>query len=515
MPEPDADDDEHSNGPTPLELKAFLVAAARRRRKLAVLSLLLLSMVGIAFAIVKPPVFVADVTIAVRKNSTVRMIATKNGETSNDSPTKSAQTDILNDENLVALLKDAEVVERWEVERAPVMKLKDKIVQKLFGKPTDEEFARGLVSMLSKRLSVATDDNTITIHAEWQNRQGAYRLVTAAQARFMKTQRDDSLAMITDGINILQQYLQEEGVEVDKEVQELERLEAQKEATKQGLVAVPQEMDAGGAADAGAARHQVLVRSSAPPPAPALDPAIKKSLQEKKQAILALEDDRRKRLSDAEAQLADLRGTLAPAHPQVVALEHRVETLSQPSAEVVQLKAEAAALEAQLSEVTDATVARARSYLATVPGPSPVPTATRRDAGSSESFVIMTEQIDDAPTLNAKAKLAKLTDKYDELRTNLRTAKMELDAAEAAFKYKYTVMTPAEMPKRPKSPPNVVFALAGIFAGLGLFFLLPAAADLASGRIMASWQVRKLGVEVLGEIDAASTSTENGRIPST
>jgi uncharacterized protein involved in exopolysaccharide biosynthesis len=501
MAAPEGDDEEQSNGPTPGEIAAFLVAASRRRRKLAIFVLFVVSALGVAFAVVKPPVFASEVTIAVRKNGTVRMIATKSGEQGNDSLTKSAPTDILNDSNLVALMKDAEVVERWDLERAPVMKLKDRIFERIFGKVPQEDFERGLVAMLAKRLSVTTDDNTITIRAEWQNRQGAYRLVTAAQARFMKTQRDDSLAMITDGINILQQYLQEEGVEVDKALDDLERLEAQKEATKQGLGTAPADADAGGAVDA--STHRVAtMRVPVLPPAPTVDPALRKSLDEKKQAVLALEEDRRKRLSDAEAQLADLRGTLAPAHPQVVALERRIETLSQPSAEVVGLKGEVAALESQLAEVSDVKVGRARSYLAAVATPGAAP--SRRDAGSGESIVVMTEQVDDAPTLNAKAKLAKLTDKYDELRSNLRTAKMELDAAEAAFKYKYTVMVPADVPKKAKSPPAAVFGAAGILLGLLLYFLLPAAADLASGRILASWQVRKLGIDVLGEIDAAS-----------
>ena len=501
MAEPEPDDDEPSNGPTPREIGAFLVAASRRRRVLAIFAFVVVSALGIALAIVKPPVFASEVTIAVRKNGTVRMIATKSGDNASDSLTKNAPTDILNDNNLVALMKDAEVVELWDVERAPVMKLKDRIFERLFGKVPQADFERGLVAMLAKRLSVATDDSTITIHAEWQNRQGAYRLVTAAQARFMKTQRDDSLAMITDGINILQQYLQEEGVEVDKALEELERLEAQKEATKQGLVTPTADVDAGGVVDAGT--HRVAVARAFAPAAPTVDPALRKGVDQKKQAIVALEEDRRKRLSDAEAQLADLRGTLAPAHPQVVALERRIESLSQPSAEVVQLKAEAAALETQLSEVSDLTVGRARSYLAQVGAPAPAQSG-RRDAGSGESIVVMTEQVDDAPTLNAKAKLAKATDKYDELRSNLRTAKMELDAAEAAFKYKYTIMVPADVPRKAKSPPPALFGAAGILFGLLLYFLLPAAADLASGRILASWQVRKLGIDVLGEIDAAS-----------
>ena len=514
-PMADAGDDEEEavKGPTPQEILSFLAAAARRRRKLGVVAFLLVSFLGIAFSIVKPPSYVSDVTIAALTNGNAMRKAATGAENNNESLIKGAATQILNDENLVALLKDAEIVQRWDAERTPLFRLKDKIMERLVGKASPEDFERGLVGMLRPRLTVTTTgEDTINIRAEWPTRDGAYRIVTAAQARFMNTQKASAVSMVGEGVTILQTYVQQQGTEVAKALAELEELKRAKDEGRDvvspdaGAVASADAGDAGGR-EAGAAQRVVVSRVAAPPPVPTVDPALKRSLDEKKQELSALEDDRHKRLTEAQAQLADLSGTLGPAHPQVVALQHKVESLSQPSPEAVALRSAAASLEIQISEAaSDVSVASARRYLSsttttTAPLGDGTPAPPRHRDAEAAGLTIMTEQQDDPLTAAAKEKLAGEMRRYDELNVRLHQAQIEADVAEASFKYKFTVMSPAEKPKKAKPPPAFVFAIGGILAGLLLYFLLPAAADLASGRVMASWQLRKLGIEALGEID--------------
>jgi len=49
-----------------------------------------------------------------------------------------------------------------------------------------------------------------------------------------------------------------------------------------------------------------------------------------------------------------------------------------------------------------------------------------------------------AATLAAKTKLTNATVKYDDLSSRLRAARIDLDAAQAAFKYKYSIITPPD-----------------------------------------------------------------------
>jgi hypothetical protein len=80
-------------------------------------------------------------------------------------------------------------------------------------------------------------------------------------------------------------------------------------------------------------------------------------------------------------------------------------------------------------------------------------------------------------------------------------ARIELHAAQAAFKYRYTVVDPPEIPKEAKRPDRVLLSVGGLFLGAVLAVFAAAARDLAGGRFVEAWQVRRLlGVPVLAEI---------------
>jgi hypothetical protein len=183
-----------------------------------------------------------------------------------------------------------------------------------------------------------------------------------------------------------------------------------------------------------------------------------------------------------------------------VAVERRVEALSQPDPDVATLRAAAAALGAQIeTQASEASEGRARAYLGSVG--IDVSNSPRSTADAGGNIIVMAQPTDNAATLAAKTKLANATVKYDDLNSRLRAARIDLDAAQAAFKYKYSIITPPEVPRDPKKPGPTLIALIGLLAAALMYYLVPAIADLASGRIIASWQTRKLGIALLGEID--------------
>jgi uncharacterized protein involved in exopolysaccharide biosynthesis len=100
-----------------------------------------------------------------------------------------------------------------------------------------------------------------------------------------------------------------------------------------------------------------------------------------------------------------------------------------------------------------------------------------------------------------KARLKIALDNYDDLRRRIDAARIELDTAEAAFKYRYRVIQPVVVPQRPTSPHGLMIlasgALAGLLAGLALAF----GRDLSGEVIQTAWQVRqRFKVPVLVEI---------------
>jgi hypothetical protein len=82
----------------------------------------------------------------------------------------------------------------------------------------------------------------------------------------------------------------------------------------------------------------------------------------------------------------------------------------------------------------------------------------------------------------------------------LTEAQLSLDTARAAFKYRYSVVWPAQLPTDPVSPnPLKVFFGGGILSLL-LAFAVVSIAEVRRGRIEERWQVeRTLGLQVLGE----------------
>ena len=60
---------------------------------------------------------------------------------------------------------------------------------------------------------------------------------------------------------------------------------------------------------------------------------------------------------------------------------------------------------------------------------------------------------------------------------------------------------PAELPTKPKYPVRVILVFGGALLGLFLSIGVAAALDLASGRFIEPWQVRRrLALPVLGEV---------------
>jgi capsular polysaccharide biosynthesis protein len=75
----------------------------------------------------------------------------------------------------------------------------------------------------------------------------------------------------------------------------------------------------------------------------------------------------------------------------------------------------------------------------------------------------------------------------------------------AAFKFQYTVVRPAELPRVPSKPKASLIVVATIVLALLLMIGLPGALDLLRGRFIEPWQVsRNLDLPLLGELNPPS-----------
>jgi len=111
------------------------------------------------------------------------------------------------------------------------------------------------------------------------------------------------------------------------------------------------------------------------------------------------------------------------------------------------------------------------------------------------------ELADDPMVEFARSNLRVAAAKYEELMMRIDGARIEQDTARAAFKYRYSVVRPASIPKKPVSPNTVLLSLVVLIAALGVALVSGSIRDALSSCFLEAWQVeRVLGLKVLSEV---------------
>jgi uncharacterized protein involved in exopolysaccharide biosynthesis len=213
---------------------------------------------------------------------------------------------------------------------------------------------------------------------------------------------------------------------------------------------------------------------------------LKSMLEAKERQIRDLEEMRLRRLADLQAQLDQTRTVYSEAHPSVIALRRDIETLSRESPQIVALREDASGLRRQYAARLSQEGAREAPPSAVSAAPA-VPRSIR--FGRVEF-----------PEEDERVRQAR--DQYQSMVNRLNQAQLDLDTARAAFKLRYNVIWPAEVPKDPVSPnPEKVFGL-GILGALFLAVFAAAYPDLRRGRIVERWQIeRTLRLPILAELE--------------
>jgi uncharacterized protein involved in exopolysaccharide biosynthesis len=386
-----------------------------------------------------------------------------------DAPTRAAPEIILRRENLVAIIKQTGLMDRWESGRAPAQRMKDRIMRALHGPLGDQEKLDSLVGTLEKKLTVWTGDGTVSISIDWADPQIAYRLVEAAQQNFLETRHVSELAAISEAISILQEHANDARDEIGRLTEELQKSPH---------------------APAHAAPKPVRVATPRPVSPELLE--MKAMIRAKQSNIQELEAFRQKRLAELQAQLAQEKTIYAEAHPNVRALQESIDALANESP--------------QLAALRDDEKRLRLDYVAR--GGRPEDLDVDRAAATAEKFspqeatvLAMASSVDDPSTDYVHGRLRSVSAKYASFLDRIDSAQIELDTARAAFKYRYTVIRPAQLPKAPNAPTPAAMLLAAVLAGLVLAVLVPAARDLYTGVLVQSWQIeQQLNLPVLGEI---------------
>ena len=488
------------------EKVGFVLGAAQRRPKLAAVTFVIGATLGLAVSVPMPRTYNSQVKLLAQVNLVVPALSNPNRAVPREAenPTKNVADQILRRDNVIALVKAANLVERYYASRSLPLKLKDKV---LGGAGSADDKQRIMVATLEKRLSVTVLENNVTIEVDWSDPQMAYDLVTLVQKNFLEARYDDEVAMISDAIAVLQEHAKTRAHELDVALDEYQQ---RRDAYQKQLA--DSVSSSAAAAHAGSPIAAVPYARPRAGVAPSVDADFATALEDTRQQIRALEAERQRELDTLRGQLAQAQLTLTPQHPTVIALQQKIDALSGPDAQLAQLKA------GERNLLTQMASAPAAPNAPMPPRPASLQDQPASGAGpvapSAPALAPPTKWEEDARTQIVRSKLDGAIRSYQDAMGRIDVANTELEILRTAFKYRYTVVTPAEVPSNPKKPTATIIGVGSVMGALLLAFLLAGGADAWSGRVIEEWQVRRrLKLEILGEFHLPSLPSKTGAHP--
>lgn len=447
LPSGDLDDLAPSPRVTPGHWLLLALGAVRRRKWLAVLVFLAGIAAVAAYSKVRTPYYRVEAKVLAQRPQALPSVVRPSYE---DQPTRSAWEIIHRRDNLLALVRDANLLKNV----TPAVASGDEAKERVEDASTTEPHAMAtLVKLLDERLLVETEDGTtITISLDWPDPQAAYDIVQAALRNFLEARHLQEITAIDEMISVLQGRAATLRNELDAAVEEARRSAARPAGAPVPRVRLPSEE---------------LVR-------------LQSLLEAKQRAIRDVEELRLRRAADLQAQLDQAKNTLSDAHPTVVGLKREVEAASRETPQIQSLRE----AEREARKEYSARLGR-EGFPGTTAGLAPqLPVASPAPMGAEEPPSVR----------HARTQ-------YDQIAARLNAAHVELDAARAAFKYRYNVIWPPQYPTEPVSPDARKLFGAGLIASLLLALAAAVLPDLWSGRIVQRWQVeRSLDLPVIGEI---------------
>ena len=428
--------------------------------------------------IVMPRHYVVYTVLLAAKNNVMPALGNprRPAAAESDAPTRLAVEAVMRRENLVAIIRETNLMAVQDKLRSPLGKAVSFLTERVIGKkPTDDDRLKMVIGLLQSRMYVRPEqEGTVTIGVDWPDPQSAFLLVQAAQENFIEQRHAQEAAMIGESIAILQGHV------VESQGQMQDALGALKRARPD--IVIPDHATPAAAKKVTPAQQAQQAQIQ----------TLQTQLQNKQRTITDLETSRAQDLVKLQTTLADMRRTYGPAYPQVLSTEERIKTLQTESPLVASLKQEEVSLQNQLASLGATNDA--------------APVASLSDANFARQMLdrmtrARADSADNPEVVYAQSRLKMATNDYEDYLQRLEDAKIELETARAGFKYRFSVVTPAEVPKKPMKPKVPLLIAGGLFLGLAFAVFAATALDFISGRVVEKWQVqRQVGLPILATV---------------
>ncbi len=436
--------------------------AAMRRKLLSFFMLI----IGVAFTIVAvvyaPRTYECDAQILITRTTSLGGPNAAQLLTGDERKelAKEYEQQIMARDNIIQIVQQAKLVERWNEIQSPHRRLISNIQAKLGQpRPTDDQKFEALMRTIEGRLKVEVDATTVAFRLEWSEPKSAKDIVTVAVENFQKKRFEVEVGVIPESVRALQKQVDDKRKETQKIAKELNEAEAKKNPT---------------------GKTRFVSREVANNEPGQGDPAIFKKLEAVRGDIAQREELKRNRLAELNAKLADMSATYAAGHPDMIALKNTLAATQHDPAELAAARAEERRLAQEFENSKNAKLGEKKTVVvATTDSAAPaVPQVPLSVEGLRQAYERLEKQLTD-------------------LEADLNQQKVQEKRIELAFKNRYSVTRPPEVPGGPKKP---VGPMAGVIGALCTFALMLVAAvlrDRASGLFYEPRDVRdRLGLPV-------------------
>jgi hypothetical protein len=497
-----------------VDYTGFVARSVRRHKLMAASTVGMVMALTIAAVLVLPKTYHVETKLFAQRNAVMAALSNPGRAVpwDADAPTKAAAETVLRRDNLIALITQTDLINEWERRRARVLRMKDWTYQKVTRyTPDADDKLEALIGLLEARMDVEAGpvgDGTVTIKLDWPDAEMGYRLVQAAQQAFLEARQLAETAAIGESIAILERYSTSLQQDINRTLAELEK-------TRPKTGAAPSRVFRASRGPLAAAVPTIAASLGVPQLAESLetDPEmnrLKSTLGIKRRDLSTLETARQNQMHEAENKLAQLKTVYTASHPSVLTAQQNLAAASQDHPKALALAAEIEELQAEydkrLADATDAQIknelarrsaeaasAAVKGQAAAAVAPEPVappPVSVPSDLPTTSEFT----------TLRLRSELNQLESVLE--RTD--GARIELAVSQAAFKYRYSVIRPAQVPRDPVAPNLQMVAAAGVVCSLLLALVVVVATDLLGNRILESWQIeRQLGLPIIGTLRRA------------
>jgi len=403
------------------------VLTAVRRRWLVVLALVaLFTGAAAGAASVLPRTYSGETRILAKRNYNMSAIAAPRRAVppSSEAPAASATELILQHDALVAIVRQARLVERWESTAPPLSRGKQALRERLKGPLGPQETEEAILGMLRQRMRIGVDQNEIIIiRVSWWDPDDVLAILNASVEGFLSARERLDVETIEETEAILQRTAEEVRVSLEQRLEDFRLARAR-------------------------AVDGTVTRVSATRSTAAEIQQLRIELQARQRFRQELERQRNMRISDLQLQITEQSATLAERHPDQIAARDALGRLMEDDGGVDQARGTEEELERSISALG---------------GDASGLTGTMAGSDFMEAGVSPDE---DASVIYARTLLRIDADDYQDMVSRLKNARVEIETARAAFPFRYSVTRPAERPRKPDSPNVPLVWVGGLLAGL-------------------------------------------------